>query len=464
MTAAERLAGSARAERLTPAASLSGIGSMLKYRAQPLARFEAARALSDRAVAFSVLGLPYIAFFDLKAIEHILVTRHADFEKDAFTHDLRRVLGTGLLTSEGDAWRRQRKLIAPSFQPREIGAYGPVMVERAHAFAQGQAPAAVFDIHSAMMHLTLDILVRALFGTRVSRGAEVERLLDQLMVDYMPAAAAWRLILPEWLPLPSRRRLASIRAELDVILLELIRDRKARAAAEANDAATTLPADLLGRLMLAHDTAGTLSEEAVRDEAMTLFLAGHETTALSLTYTLRLLAQHPAEADALFRELEHVLRGRPPSMSDLPALPYTRAVIDEALRLYPPAWAIGRQPIEDTVVAGVVVPQGTMLIIAPWVMHRDARFFPDPERFWPERWLSGPAAPRYAYLPFGAGPRVCVGSHFALSEAALILITLVQHARFELEPNVGGEPPELELRAAITLRPRGPVSMRMLPR
>jgi cytochrome P450 len=449
---------------LSPAPELSGVRSMLKYSRRPLLRFEAARRLSERAVAFRVLGRPYIALFDPKVIEQVLVTQHAAFEKDRFTADLQRVLGTGLLTSEGESWRRHRKLIAPSFQRGEIAAYGPVMVERAREFVRALRPGVVFDVHSALMHLTLDILVRALFGTEVARAGEVERLLEPMLHDYVPPAVAWRLLLPEWLPLPSRARLARCRRELDGILLELLAERRARASDEADseradgeraDEGRPASNDLLGRLMLAGDAEGGLSEAALRDEAMTLFLAGHETTALSLTYALRLLAQHPHEKQRLVDELSQVLGGRSPTLQDLPRLRFTRAVLDETLRLFPPAWAIGREPREDVVVAGIAMPRGTQVIVCPWVMHHDARFFPDPDRFWPERWITAPAPPRFTYLPFGAGPRVCIGSHFALAEAALVLTVLLQSADFQLVPQ-----PDLDPMPTVTLRPRGPVLMR----
>jgi cytochrome P450 len=427
---------------------------MLKYARQPTLRFEAARRTSERAAAFEVLGRRYVTFFDLAAIEQVLVTQHAAFHKDRFTADLQRVLGQGLLTSEGDAWRRHRKLMAPSFQRGEIPAYAGVMVERTRAFLARQPRGVVFDVHSAMMQLTLDILVRALFGTEVSRAAEVERLLEAMTRDYRPPAIAWRLVLPEWLPVPSRRRLRRIREELDAILLDLLAERRARGLLPP--AGPGLGGDLLGRLMAERDTQGGLSEAALRDEAMTLFLAGHETTALSLTYALRLLAMHPSELALLRAEIDQVLGARAARHEDLARLPRTRAVLDETLRLYPPAWAIGRQPREDAVLAGVIVPKGTQVIVCPWVLHRDERFYPDPARFWPDRWLSLPPPPRFAYLPFGAGPRVCIGSHFALAEAALVLATLLQSANFELAPQ-----PPLRLMPSVTLRPRGPVLMRI---
>jgi cytochrome P450 len=273
------------------------------------------------------------------------------------------------------------------------------------------------------------------------------------MPDYLPIAEALRTTLPEWFPVPSRARLQRIRGQLDVILLELISERKA--ALEAPSAAAMAPQDdLLTRLMRSRDDAGGMTDAALRDEAMTLFLAGHETTALALTYALWLLSLHPAEEQSLRRELGHVLGGRTPTTEDLPALPYARAVVDEALRLYPPAWAFGREPFAALDLLGVHVPLGTQVLVSPWVMHRDPRFFEQPDRFWPERWF-GPPPPRFTYLPFGAGPRVCIGQHFAIAEAVLLLATLVQRAHFSREP---ASP--LRLMAAVTLRPKDPVMMR----
>lgn len=443
----------ARSRRLEPVLELSGPWSILRFARQPLRRFELARSLSPHAVAFRVLGLSYVVFFEPSAVEQILVARNAAFSKDRFTRDLRRVLGTGLLTSEGELWRRRRKLVAPSLQRQEIAEYGPVMAERAAAFVAEQPAGACFDVHSAMMHLTLDILVRALFGTELGRPGEVERVLDRIMEEYSPASESLRVSLPDWVPISSRARLAGLSAELDDILFELMARKKA--ALGAAEAAGTPAADLLTRLMRASDEEGSLSERALRDEAMTLFLAGHETTALTLTYALRLLALHPRERLQLQQELRRVLAGRMPTMADLPALPFTRGVIDESLRMYPPAWALAREPGEDIELDGVEIAAGTQLLVCPWIMHRDPRFFDEPERFWPERWTK-PRAPRFAYLPFGAGPRVCIGNHFAIAEAVLVLATLVQRAEFQLERQ-----PALRLMPTVTLRPGGPVLMRM---
>lgn len=451
------------AERLPIVPALSGFGSVLKYARDPLRRFADARAHSERAAGFRVFGISYLLVFEPEGIEQVLVTRHSEFHKNQFVRDLRRVLGTGLLTSEGEAWRRNRKLAAPSFQRKEIAAYGPTITACAAELGRRLESGAVLDVHSTMMHLTLDVLVQALFGTRISHAAEVEQLLERMMRDYLPVAEALRSALPEWFPVPSRGRLRRLSRELDVILLELIEERKAAlgAAAESADGAPASRGgreDLLTRLMRARDEAGGLTDQALRDEAMTLFLAGHETTALALTYTLRLLAMHAEPRAKLWAELRRVLGAREPTFDDLPALTYTRAVIDEAMRLYPPAWVMGREPIGDLELLGIEVPKGTQVMVAPWITQRDARFFTDPEQFRPERWAGAPP-PRFTYFPFGAGPRVCIGQHFAVAEAVLLLATLAQRAHFSLAPG-----PELRLLPAVTLRPAGPVMMRYEPR
>ncbi|HET9957446.1 MAG TPA: cytochrome P450 [Polyangiaceae bacterium] len=448
-------------EPFAPLPALSGVRSILRYRGRPLLRLEHARAASEHATAFEVLGDRFLVLFDPKAVEQVLVTQHAAFQKDRFTKELRRILGTGLLTSEGEEWRRSRKLMASSFQPNEIAAYGGIMAERAREFVVTRRAGEVFDVHSSMMHLTLDILVRALFGMEVKQAKEVEGLLAPFVDDYRPGSLAWRLV-PEWVPLPSRRRLARTRRELDVILDSLIAERRQQqssAEQQRSGEQASQSADLLGRLMLARDVAGSLSEVALRDEAMTLFLAGHETTALALTYALRLLALHPSEARVARAEIASVLGERLPTMQDVPRLVRIRAALDESLRLYPPVWGMAREPKEDVVISGVLVPKGVHVVVCPWVMHHDARFFNAPERFQPSRWIDQPSPPRFAYLPFGAGPRVCIGSHFALAEAVLVLATILQHVELELLPE-----PALELVPSVTLRPRGPVPMRFWPR
>ncbi|MET0790498.1 MAG: cytochrome P450, partial [Polyangiaceae bacterium] len=422
--------------------SLSGLGSLVRYSNRPLKRFEDARSFSARASAYELLGTYTQVIFDPELIETVLIGNHAAFSKDAFVRDLGQVLGEGLLNSEGEAWRRQRKLAAPSFQRTEIANYAEQMVECTERFLRDLKEDEPFDVHAGFMHLTLDILVRTLFGTQISRVREVEAALDSVMAEYSPLRMALRVALPPWVSSRSRRRIARLRSALDSVLLELIAERKADQRAGS---------DLLSRLLAAGDAQGGLSDAQLRDETMTLFLAGHETTALTLTYTLRLLALHPAIAERTQREVRQVLDGRTATLSDLPALPFTRAVLNESLRLFPPAWGMTREAIGDCELGEFACPAGTQVIVVPWVMHRDQRFFERPELFHPERWLTPPELPRCVYMPFGAGPRVCIGNHFALTEALLVLASCLAHGEFRL-----CQGPLLKLSPAITLRPSGP--------
>jgi cytochrome P450 len=426
--------------------SLSGVGSLFRYAKKPLKRFEDARSFSPRATAFEVFGTYHLMLFDPELIEMVLISEHASFEKDAFIRDLEQVLGKGLLNSEGEQWRRQRKLAAPSFQRAEIGVYAEQMVDCAARFLSGIADGQPIDVHAGMMHLTLDILVRTLFGTEISRVHEVESALDGVMREYSPLRIALRNGLPNWMTFASRQRIAKLRAALDSVLLELLAERKQ---------ATHHGTDLLSRLLASRDAEGGMTDAELRDQTMTLFLAGHETTALALTYALRLLSLHPEAAGRTRREVRAVVGKRSPTLQDLPALTYTRAVLDETLRLFPPAWALARVSLHDLALGEFACKAHTEVVIAPWVMHRDQRFFREPELFRPERWLAKSELPRCVYMPFGAGPRVCIGNHFALTEALLILAVFLTQGDFRLQHG-----PLLKLQPAVTLRPSGPVPMR----
>ena len=425
---------------------LSGVGSLLRYAHRPLQRFEDARSYSARATAFEIFGQYHLTVFDPELIEQVMVADHACFSKDLFVRDLEAILGKGLLNSEGAQWRRQRKLTAPSFQRSEIAVYGEQMVDCTQRFVAGLRDGAELDIHAAMMHLTLDILVRTLFGTEVSRVHEVEDALDGVMREYTPLRISLRNGLPPWVTFASRRNIAKLRAALDSVLLELLAERR-----QHGESGT----DLLSRLLAASDSEGGLSDAELRDQTMTLFLAGHETTALVLTYALRLLSLHPQAAERAKREVQGVLDGRAPGIPDLPALVFVRAILDETMRMFPPAYAMAREALMDCELGEFRCDAGTEVIVVPWVMHRDQRFFTQPELFYPERWLSKPELPRGVYLPFGAGPRVCIGNHFAIAEAMLALTVFLQSGDFRLTQG-----PLLRLTPAITLRPSGPVPMR----
>jgi len=425
---------------------LSGVGSLFRYSKRPLQRFEDARSMSPRATAFQIFGTYHLTLFDPELIETVFIADHAAFEKDAFIRDLEQILGRGLLCSEGQQWRRQRKLTAPSFQRSEIGAYAAQMVASAEEFLATLPEDRPTDVHGGMMHLTLDILVKTLFGARVSRVREVEAALDGVMQEYTPLKMSIRTGLPSWVSYRTRKRIARLRAALDSVVLEVIAEKK-------NSGATGT--DLLSRMIQAAGTDDGMTDAELRDQTMTLFLAGHETTALALTFTLRLLALHPRVAERARREVARVLGSRSPTLSDIAELTYTRAILDESLRLYPPAWALARVALSDRVLGNIECKQGTEVIAVPWVMHRDPRFFEQPELFRPERWLEKKDLPRCVYMPFGAGPRVCIGNHFALTEATLVLAVLLSQGNFVL-----AQSPLMRLTPAVTLRPSSAVNMR----
>jgi cytochrome P450 len=359
--------------------------------------------------------------------------------------------GEGLLTSDGALWRRQRRLIQPAFHHGHLVTYGAVMAEYAAAMADTFRDRQRLDIGAEMSKLTLRIVVKTLFGADVAGEAEE---VGHLMVSVLGAANQRLnspLQLPSWVPTAKNLREKGALARLDEILQGLIATR--RSSGEQTN-------DLLSVLLGATDeeSGSGMSDQQLRDEMMTLFLAGHETTAMALTWTWYLVSQHPDVATRLHAELDQVLRGRIPTVADLVLLPYTEMVIREAMRLYPPAAGFAREPIEDVTIAGYTVPRGSLVTVNTYALHRDARFFEEPDRFKPERFAAGweDRMPRYAYLPFGGGPRVCIGNGFALMEARLILATVAARWRVTLEAGQTVVPVQL-----VTTRPKNGIRMQL---
>jgi cytochrome P450 len=432
---------------VTQAKELTGFSGVLHFAKDPLAAFTEAKEKHGDVVGWTQLGAGYLLVSDPALIEAVIQAR-SGLVKDYFTRDLGALLGNGLLNAEGDEWRKNRKLIAPTFQPREMARFADTMVTCTDAAVARFQDGEVRDLHVDAMHLTLDVVVRTLFGAEFSRFDDVERALSVISREYRRLWQTFRVLLPPWWPLASRRRIRKARERLDEILLELIR-KKREAPGD----------DLLSQLIALQDDEGKgLSDSQLRDEAMTLFLAGHETTALAFTYIFHLLATSPDEYRKHLEELDRVLAGRPPTYEDASKLPYTSAVVREGLRLHPPAWSMGRQALPNpTEIAGLQVPARTQVIMSQWVVQRDERWFREPARFRPERWLGDECAnlPRFAYFPFGGGPRVCVGQHFALLELLLVVARIGQLVEFERVD----EP--LKMAPVITLRPGGPVNFRV---
>jgi cytochrome P450 len=382
----------------------------------------------------------------------ILVEQPEKFHKpQVIKRAFRPFAGNGLLTSDGALWRQQRKLIQPAFHHKHVATYTDVMVAHAlrmvHSWEEGQ----VREINADMMKLTLGVVVKALFGADMTGEAEDVGELMTAVLDATNQRLNSAVQIPEWVP--TRRNLREKRAlaKLDAMLQDLIRTRRASGEDKG---------DLLSMLLMAvdEDSGARMSDQQLRDEMMTLFLAGHETTANALTWTWYLLSQNPEVEAKLLDELHRILGGRTPTVTDLPNLPYNEMVVREAIRLYPPAPGFTREPIEDINIGGYDVPKGSLVTVITYALHRDPRFFDDPETFEPERFAPGweERIPRYAYLPFGGGPRVCIGNGFAMCEARLILATVAQRYQLTLEPDQEIVPIQL-----VTVRPKNGIRMRL---
>jgi cytochrome P450 len=376
-------------------------------------------------------------------IEEVLVTNARNFIKHFALRMSPVLLGRGLLTSEGDFWLRQRRLAQPAFSRHRIAAYGDVMVRYTERLLAAWKDGEERDLHADMMQLTLEIGAKTLFDADVTADAHDVGEALETSLDHFAASFKSLFRWPLYVPTPANQRLKEAIRRLDAIIFRFIKQRRATPADKD---------DLLSMLLRARDEAdgSRMTDRQLRDEMMTLFLAGHETTAIALAWTWYLLAAHPDAAARLTEELDQVLAGRAPTVADLPRLRFTEHVVLESMRLYPPAYVIGREPLEDCIIGGYEVPAGRTVFMSQWVMHRDPRFFDEPESFLPERWSDEriKLLPKYAYFPFGGGPRICIGNNFALMEACLILATMARQWRFTLTPGFPVAPLPL-----MTLRP-----------
>ena len=386
---------------------------------------------------------------DPEHIRDVLVVRQKNFTKGRGLERAKLLLGEGLLTSEGEHHRRQRRMAQPAFHRARVAGYGTVMADFAARERDRWRDGAVLDVHSHMMALTLAVVGKTLFEADVE--GEAREIGEALTTSFQSFSIAM-LPFSEWLerlPIPATLRFKRARARLDRTIYRMIDERRQTGEDRG---------DLLSLLLLSQDTEGDgagMTDLQLRDEAMTIFLAGHETTANLLTWAAWLVATHPSVEAALHSEIDAVLGGpvggRLPTAADLDRLPYTRSVVAESMRLYPPAWILGRRAIDAFEIGGFHVPARTIILMSQYLVHRDPRWWPEPDVFMPERWTDDAAAarPKMAYFPFGAGTRVCIGEQFAWMEAMLLLATIAQHWR--LRPVPGHR---VDVQPLITLRPR----------
>lgn len=386
-------------------------------------------------------------------IREILINQADKFIKERTQRRMKILLGNGLITSEGDFHRRQRRIVAPAFHRQRIQAYGAVMVDRALAMREQWQPGQEIGALAEMMRLTLQIVARTLLNTDVT--AEVRRINDEVnaIMDLynflvaLPKAEAYL----NW-PIPGLMRFRRARKRLDAVVNRIIAEHRADAVDRG---------DLLSMLLRSRDDEDDhsgMTDEQVRDEVLTIFLAGYETVATALTWTWYLLAQNPAAEARMHEELDRVLAGRAPTIEDLPQLRYTEMVLAESMRLYPPAWAMGRQATEDVALGPYLLPAGSYVFFSQYMIQRNPEFWPEPLAFRPERFTPEAKAgrPKFVYFPFGAGSRQCIGEGFAWMEGVLVLATLAQKWRLRLVPGQ-----TIGLQPKITLRPKPEI--RMIP-
>lgn len=395
-----------------------------------------------RARFFYVTGY---FLFSPEDIEYILSTNAKNFIKPMTLRSnfFSRLLGNGLLTSEGEFWRRQRRLAQPAFHRQRISAYGDVMVEFTERMICSWQPGETRDIHRDMMKLTLEIVARTLFNADVSGDTDrVGKILSELVKPFA-SQATLKWILDNRLPTPAHFRFHRTVRQIDEIVYRIIAERRASGRDEG---------DLLSMMLQAQDEDGSqMTDAQLRDEVMTLFLAGHETTALTLSWSWYLLGLNPETEAKFHAELDEVLAGRRPTFADLPQLKYTEKIAKESMRLYPPAFGVGREAIADCEIGGFRIPAGAQIFAFQWVTQRDPRYFEAPDKFDPDRWTEEFVSqlPKYAYFPFGGGPRACIGNTFAMMETILALATIGQKFRLRLAPDH-----KVELMPAMSLRPK----------
>jgi cytochrome P450 len=427
------------------------LGSLREVSADRLAFFRRCFDEYGDAATFRMANRRAILLSHPDDIERVLVMENKRFGKNFALRLMRPLLGNGLILAEGDAWLRQRRLIQPAFSKQQIESYAPAMVAATREFVARWQGGEVRNIHSEMMQLTMDIAGRTLLGVNATgRFGGVRESLEGVMEDFL---ARFRnpITIPLWLPTPGNLRLKRHIGRLNDILQTLIEQRRASCSPGG---------DFLSLLIRARDEGdgSGLSDKQLRDEVMTMFLAGHDTTANALSWTWWLLGQNPDVQQRLRQEVDTALAGREATAADVPCLPFCENILRESMRLYPPAYVVGRRALEDCTIGDYFIRQGTNVLMSSWVVHRDSRWYERPDEFLPDRWADGllMRIPKYAYFPFGGGPRACIGNNFAMLEGVLVIATMAQ----QLELSTVTRPP-IKLLPAITLKPGQPLEMKV---
>jgi cytochrome P450 len=387
-------------------------------------------------------------------VEQVLVTENRKFGKSYVFELLRPVLGNGLLNSEGEFWLRQRRLMQPAFSKASVNSYADIILAQTAQTLEQWQDGKQSDLHHEMNRLALGLVGKALMDIDLSDVSnEISGPIDSAMRDFSSRFEGW-FNPPMWIPTPRNRRAKRNVRQLDTVVNRIIRQRRESGRDRG---------DLLSKLIAARDEVDQtgMTDRQLRDEVMTLFLAGHETTANALTWAWFLLSQNPQAEARLLEELSSVVGNRLPEIGDVPKLVYTEAVVKESMRLYPPAFAFSRRVLTDATIGGYHVPAGSAVIMSQWVVHRDPRWWDQPEQFRPERWLNGQAKeqPDYAYFPFGGGPRGCIGNLFAMLETTLVIATIAPRIRFELTA-----PEQVKPWPSVTLRPASSIPMKIVRR
>jgi cytochrome P450 len=441
-----------------PDKGLPFLGQTLEVWRDMLGFFQRAANEYGNTVEFKFGPYVYVMVNEPEGIRHVLVDNHRNYKKSRNYDGLKLLLGEGLVTSEGDFWRRQRKLAQPAFHRERLAGFAVTMaaatkgmLERWERNVRGGS---TVDVHGEMMRVTLDIVGQTLLSTPLDDEAHGIGEAMGVTLRYVNEYAVSLVRVPAWVPTPKNVRFARAAKTLDELVLAIIRQRRER----PENAGT----DLLSMFMAVRDeeTREQMTDRQLKDEVMTMVTAGHETTANALSWTIYLLSKHPDVARRLHTEIADVLGPNgTPTLELLPKLTYCHAVLSESMRLFPPVWSFEREALADDVVSGFSIPKGAIVGIFPHILHRDPAHWPNPEGFDPDRFLSTSDRPRYAYLPFGAGPRTCIGNAFAMMEAQIILAMIVQHYRLELVPGASVIPEPV-----VTLRPLDGLPMKILPR